>query len=253
MPLTPTWRHGWDACSTAPPVVGGRSVTTWNRAGGRPWPPRTRGPTWSSGSSRAAPSWPPVAAEAVARFDRAAAAALSLGAPVVSAWASAAASLGTLPTDPAGAVRRAVSADQLARSLACPGAAALAMLVEAAGAGALDWRQAAAALEREGVVPMVYVVAHVLAAGPLATPEPVAATPEPVAATPEPVAPLGGRGRDAAEAEVRCLGPFALTVRGQLVDAGLARPRVRSLLHYLAMQVGAYVHRGSPLCCAVAI
>jgi DNA-binding SARP family transcriptional activator len=52
----------------------------------------------------------------------------------------------------------------------------------------------------------------------------------------------GGAGAIGA-VEVRCLGPFALSVAGRPVDAGLARPRVRALLQYLAMHGGEYVHR----------
>jgi DNA-binding SARP family transcriptional activator len=204
------------------------------------------------------------APEAVAQFDRSASAAISLGAPVVAAWAGAAAGLGALPADPKMALRRAASADQLARSVGCPGASALSLLVEAAALGAPGWRSAASMLEREGVVPMAGLVALALEPADIA-PRADRGTTE---ATASAASTAADPGRDGAAAtagfvavsatgggtdddgtgpigvvEVRCLGPFALSVAGRPVDAGLARPRVRALLQYLAMHGGEYVHR----------
>jgi DNA-binding SARP family transcriptional activator len=195
--------------------------------------------------------------EAVATFDLLATTAISLGAPVVAAWASAAASLGTLPADRHDAQGRAVRSDQLARSVGCPGASALSLLVEAAARGDSNWREAAVALELEGVVPMANLVAQLHTSspeGPAPAKEPVATqTGGPVgsAVTPTAVAPGAVPGRPGlGGTDVRCLGPFSLHVSGHAVDGSVARPRVRALLHYLAMQAGAYVHR-DVLCTAL--
>jgi DNA-binding SARP family transcriptional activator len=182
--------------------------------------------------------------EAVGCFDRADAAAISLGAPVVAAWAGAAASLGALSAGAGDVLRRAASANQLARSVGCPGASALALLVEAAARRDPAWRQVASALEGEGVVPMADLVARV--AG-LPAAENHRRAPVSLAAAPA-AAPAAASGDH--ELEVRCLGPFALTVAGRVIDTGLARPRVRALLHYLAIQAGEYVHR-DVLCAAL--
>jgi DNA-binding SARP family transcriptional activator len=189
--------------------------------------------------------------EAIAQFDETAQVAISVDAPVLAAWAGAAAALAALGSTASDALPRAVSADQLARSVGCPGASALALLVEAAARGDPNWRSAAAALELEGVVPMANLVGHFSAPlGGEATRRVVSLAEEgpevlrgPVVAKPAPV-PL------ATGTEVRCLGPFALTIGGRQVDAGVARPRVRALLHYLAIQAGGYVHRDS-LCAAL--
>ncbi len=189
--------------------------------------------------------------QAVGWFDSAAAAAVSLEAPVLAAWASAAGSLGALLCGSADAVRRAVSSDELARSVGCPGASALALLVEAAARGDPNWTTAAGAVELEGVVPMVHLVSSLrLSSAPNGASGtsvfaqnasdrsrngPVRAVD--VTANPDDVA-------------VQCFGPFAMNVAGHTVDGAVARPRVRALLHYLAMQAGGYVHRDA-LCSAL--
>ncbi|HTW06347.1 MAG TPA: BTAD domain-containing putative transcriptional regulator [Acidimicrobiales bacterium] len=215
------------------------------------------------------------AAQSVPCFERAAVLGMSLQAPVVSAWAGAAASLGMLPTDAKGALHRAASADQLARGVACPGAAALSVLVEAAALGGPGWRAAASVLELEGVMPMAPLVEQALAAsgrsgaaggssqggslsGPASAGLGGVAGPETGGRGSDEPAEAGARtvtsavARAAAEAadavevntvDVRCLGKFVLTVGGRVVDAGLARPGVRSLLHFLALHPGEYVHR----------
>jgi DNA-binding SARP family transcriptional activator len=184
----------------------------------------------------------------------------------VAAWAASAASLGALAADPKGALRRAVRADQLARSVGCPGASALSLLVEAAARDDPGWRSVAAGLEQEGVIPMAALVAlgrtagtsgTFDAGGPAAAPLPASVRPaedrsvevveeraiasEAIAS--EAIAAAEGLGAPTSTVEVCCLGPFALTVSGRSVDTGPARPRVRALLHYLAMQAGEYVHR----------
>jgi DNA-binding SARP family transcriptional activator len=224
--------------------------------------------------------------DAVPRFDRAAAAASRLGAPVVAAWAAAAASLGALGTDPKSALRRAVSADQLARSVGCPGASALSLLVEAAAGDDPGWREVTAGLEQEGVISMAALVARARTSGSSATAGATEAGGPAAAPVRAPVllaeaiaveaiaveaiaveaiaveaiaveAMAAGTMVAAAEGgaapgtvEVCCLGPFVLTVSGRPVDTGPARPRVRALLHYLAMQAGEYVHRDA-VCAAL--
>jgi DNA-binding SARP family transcriptional activator len=188
--------------------------------------------------------------EAVIRLDSAVATANALGVQVVAAWADAGASLGLLSSDPTGAARRAVNSDQLARSVGCPGASALSLLVEGAARGHPKWRDAAVALEIEGVVPMAGVVAQCL--GTLS--EQVGDWPggalENTAGRLDDVITSRSGAPPAQEPDVRCLGTFSLIVAGRPVDSALARPRVRALLHYLAMQAGAYVHRDT-LCTAL--
>lgn len=181
--------------------------------------------------------------EAAERLDAAAGTARALGVPVLEAWARSAAALAALRGDRNVAVDAAVAAGKLARSVGCPGADALAVLVEAAGRDDPAWRHAAGALEQAGVFPMASLVAHFLPGqdGNIADRAPATA--------PVTVA-TGGRlpaaeapQRTTAGVEVRCLGPFLLMVGGRPMDTGMARPRVRGVLHYLALQAGNYVHR----------
>ncbi len=189
--------------------------------------------------------------EAVASFDSAAATATSLGVQVVAAWAAAGASLSSLCAESPDAQRRAVNSDQLARSAGCLGASALSLLVEGAARADPKWRDAAVALELEGVAPMAKLVVQ------LRDRSSNRAQRWPAGTTENTAGPLDGpvRARIGAPSasggvDVRCLGTFSLSVEGRVVDSALARPRVRALLHYLAMQAGAYVHRDT-LCTAL--
>ncbi len=189
--------------------------------------------------------------EAVTSFDAAAATAISLGVQVMAAWAAAGASLGALCAGASDAQRRAINSDQLARSAGCFGASALSLLIEGAARGDPEWRDAAAALEVEGVVAMGHLVAQFL------QPSSESAGRWRGGPAEHTSGPTDGPVRSGAEArsvsggvDVRCLGTFSLSVAGRPVDSALARPRVRALLHYLAMQAGAYVHRDT-LCTAL--
>jgi DNA-binding SARP family transcriptional activator len=182
--------------------------------------------------------------QAVATFDAAGASAISLGVPVVAAWAAAAASLGALLVDPDDALRRAVTSDQLARSTGCPGASALSLLVEAAARGDPNWREAAVALELEGVVPMASLVGRVHTRQAPGGGASKASDVDDVPSFLRGVTPVNLQAPTRSGAtDVRCLGTFSLTVSGHTVDTALARPRVRALLYYLAMQAGDFAHR----------
>ena len=189
--------------------------------------------------------------QAVNWFDSAAAAAVSLEAPVLAAWAGAAGSLGALLGGSVDVVRRAISSDELARSVSCPGASALALLVEAAARGDPNWSTAAGALELDGVVPMAHLVSSLCLSSARGAASGTAVFAQNA----------NGRSRNALvravdvtvhanDVGVRCFGPFAMTVAGHAIDSAVARPRVRALLHYLAMQAGGYVHRDA-LCSAL--
>jgi len=183
------------------------------------------------------------AAQATERLEGAATTAHALGVPVLAAWARATAALGALRHDPGAAAAGAAAASKMARSVGCPGADALGLLVEAAAAGDPAWRHAAGALERAGAFPMAALVAHFLPSSGHVTAD---GTGPNSAGTLAGSGPTLARHRPEAtghEVEVRCLGPFLLMVGGRPMDTGLARPRVRGVLHYLALQAGSCVHR----------
>jgi DNA-binding SARP family transcriptional activator len=130
-----------------------------------------------------------------------------VGAPVLAAWASA---LGCLAASRAGAndaTDRAAAA-QLARSAACPGALALVM---------------GATPDTDSPIDLGWLVQ---------TTVPFEAGP-----SDEPI------DHDAVVVDLRCFLRFEINVNQRPVDVGLAKPRVRSLLHVLSVHAGRPVHR----------
>jgi DNA-binding SARP family transcriptional activator len=169
----------------------------------------------------------------------------------VAAWAAAGASLSSLCAESPDAQRRAVNSDQLARSAGCLGASALSLLVEGAARADPKWRDSAVALELEGVAPMANLVVELRDRSSNRAHRWLAGTTENTAGPLDrPVRARAGAPSASGGVDVRCLGTFSLSVEGSAVDSALARPRVRALLHYLAMQAGAYVHRDT-LCTAL--
>jgi DNA-binding SARP family transcriptional activator len=142
-----------------------------------------------------------------------------VGAPVLAAWASA---LGCLAASRAGSgdtVQRAAAAGQLARSAACPGALALVMAVTALRPS----NPRSPSPETDGVIDLDWLVQAVLAAE--AAPADQANDPDDVVV------------------EVRCFLGYEISINRRSVDVGLAKPRVRSLLHVLSVNAGRPVHR----------
>jgi serine/threonine-protein kinase PknK len=217
--------------------------------------------------------------QAAASFDEADGTARALGAPVIAAWAAAAAALAVAANgDPTAAASRAVTANRRAHALHCPGAAALALLVVAAVGPAPHWQDAAHALETEGVVELAGLVGRALGRDVTAPTSPATGTAsgrpgrdghdsmdiagDPhghwvrrsgsgsdtelllASTVPFPSVSLPARISIVAPVvDVRCLGSFELFVDGAAVDVRAAKPRLRSLLFRLALEADHGIHR----------
>ncbi len=159
---------------------------------------------------------------AIASLGRAQAAFQQLGAPVVGAWAAALGSLASARLLPGEGSRRAATAAQLAHSVGCPGALALANRVRAA----VEQRSSpSTVVEAQDVVDLEWLVRSVLATEEQA---PADSTAESLYRP---------------TVDVRSLVTFEIAVNGRKIDVGAAKPRVRSLLHLLSLDAGRPVHR----------
>ncbi|HEX9531050.1 MAG TPA: BTAD domain-containing putative transcriptional regulator, partial [Acidimicrobiales bacterium] len=142
-------------------------------------------------------------------------------APVAQAWALAVSALGAARASAPGAGERAHRAEQAARAVIAPGPLAIAQLAAGlvGGASAARSHEQGAQLARD----LGLTVPGAPGPGALAPADRGAPCPPRVT--------------------VNCLGRFAVHVGAEAVDLGLLKPRVRTLLRFLAMQGGRPVHR----------
>jgi len=153
---------------------------------------------------------------------------VSVGAGVLGAWCAALDAVATLRSDRGDAGRRALEAAHLARATQCAGALALAgHVAAAAGLGAGP----PASVDGAPIVDLRWMV--VGPHGPLTAARP-----------PAPVTPAAPGSR---RLSLRCFGRFQLTADDVEVDLRQLKPRVRALLHLLAIHAGRTVHRDEML------
>lgn len=151
-----------------------------------------------------------------------------VGADVMAVWCTALRAVGLARQGADDAVRVARVAESRARTLGVPGAQALALIALAA-ARPKNHQAHGAPARRLAAECGIAVPAPPLPAEPASAVPPDAAAGVVVAAAP-PVA-------------LRCFGRFQLTIEGAPCDFAGIRPRVRSLLRFLALHADAAVHR----------
>ncbi|MBZ2197054.1 BTAD domain-containing putative transcriptional regulator [Occultella gossypii] len=184
----------------------------------------------------------------------------TLGATSLEAWARSLYALTATAARLPDAAADAMAAESFARTLAVPGALAVAYATLARSAGA-DSAHAAEMMhlatstaEAEGLLarPWEWLSPAAVEAYPTEDAKSRlrhAAEPAPSVGAPGVGASAGPPDRSAppshvvAELDVRCFGAFSITVRGRAVDLGQMRPRARAVLRILALSAGRPVHR----------
>nr|WP_163541670.1 BTAD domain-containing putative transcriptional regulator [Occultella kanbiaonis] len=176
----------------------------------------------------------------------------TLGATSLEAWARSLYALTATAARLPDATADAVAAESFARTLAVPGALAIAYAT-LARSGAADGAHAAEMMhlatstaEAEGLLARPWewlsptaVEAHGAEPGPGRAAESASGA----ATSADPPDRSASPSHVVAELDVHCFGAFSITVRGRAVDLGQMRPRARAVLRILALSAGRPVHR----------
>ena len=162
------------------------------------------------------------------------------GMDVLEAWARALGALASADLDPGSGAAAATSAEWFARSTGTLGArlyACLALEAASEGAAAADYHRLADAIGND--------------TGLASPPRPVQAGPA-TAAPPRDSEPDGlpagknaNPARTGSPLQIRCLGPFVMLIGSVPMETTRLRPRARSLLRFLVLNVGKQVHKES--------